>query len=316
MAERSEGGSSRGCFKSGCIGCLILVGAPIVLGVILLIANLAIGPQAVAVENLDVSRDLASTELPPALPPESGGFGPKGEIVLHLQEGSFTIVPGEPGEPVRVEGTYDAGAFELTENYTTVGELDWRYEITFAPKRGWYLRLFNTEADHNRVRIVLPRNMPLKLRGYAGMGEFDFEFGGLHLLETDLELGAGDHTIRFSEPLPQPATPIALEGSFGALQVHELGNASPETFRAVLTAGEMHLGLGGLWRNDSKVTAETTFGAILIDRPDSARLLVDRASVTLGERSGSFDERDDRLPEEAPAVHLDTGVTTGEIRIR
>lgn len=315
MADRTGGGSSRGCFKSGCIGCLILVGAPIVLGVILLIVNLAIGPQAVAVENLDVSRDLEPTEMPMKDRLESD-FSIKGEVVLHLQEGSFTIVPGEPGDPVRVEGTYDAGSFELTENYTTVGEVDWRYEITFAPKRGWYLRLFNTEADHNRVRIVIPRNMPLKLRGYAGMGEFDFEFGGLHLLEIDLELGAGDHTIRFSEPLPQPATPIALEGSFGALQVHDLGNASPETFRATWTAGEMHLGLGGLWRNDSKVTAETTFGAILIDRPESARLLVDRASVTLGERSGSFDERDDRLPEEAPAVHLDTGVTTGEIRIR
>jgi hypothetical protein len=286
----------------------------VLLGLFLVLVNLVVGTPDTVVEDRSLSREVEQERSLPesGVPLEES----TGTVVLDIREGSFTIVPGEPGDPIRVDGRFDTGSFELTEEFSRTGELGWEYRVRFGPKRGWWLRLFSSEANQNRIRITIPRNMPLVLEGYAGLGEFDFEFGGLWLAGADLELGAGEHRIRFSEPLVLPAEAIDFNGSFGAITVRDLGNASPGRFVVTQTAGELHVDLRGAWRNDATLEVRNTFGQIRVDAPDNARLVVESASVSLGEKRVASGIDESELPEDAPTLRLETSLTTGEIRVR
>jgi len=327
MSANKETGSSRGCFRNGCIGCLVVVGGPIVLGVLLALINLAVGTPDVSIESRELSRQVEfpagiskpgdpSTPLQEITIPAEVIASHAGRVVLNLSEGKFTIVPGAPGEPIRVEGEFDTGSYELTEQYSPSGELGWTYQVDFGAKRSLWLRLFSSDNIENEIRIVLPRDIPISLQGSIGLGETEMELGGLWLLDADLEFSSGEHQVRFSEPLLMPARSVAMSGSYGVIDIDSLGNASPE--RAVIShnAGQLHVGLDGNWRNDSSVDIKSNFGELRVGAPGDARLKIEDISLTLGEKNLPRQDAYSDIPPGAPTVHLSVSLMFGDLRVR
>src|SRR6267378_7307901 len=102
------------------LGCLV---APIVIGIVLIVLSLALRrtspPQhREEAANLEQSvagvteAQLASEGLKPG---EATPIGRPLPVAMVLEEGNFTIEAGPAGSSIRVEGDYDAGAYELKQ---------------------------------------------------------------------------------------------------------------------------------------------------------------------------------------------------------
>ena len=331
MTEESKG--LPGCFKVGCIGCLALVALMVgllVFGGVIQMVNQNREPDfqqaqheqqlpkpPVELEQVtifDPSED--SPELPKVLPlPQSFSLPPgvnPGTIAIDLSAGEFKIRPGEPGEPVRVEADYDAGSFILEEDLVEE-DGEWSYKVRFRARGGFFGLIQGKEVD-NEITIVIPKGQPIDLVGEVGLGESEIDLGGLWLRQVDLDLGAGEHFIEFSEPTPQPLERFHLESSVGELEVRKLGNASPASVRLEGGIGEIFLDLNGPWRQDADVLTSFRIGEYRLWLPDNAHVELDSAKVAIGERSGSVPERPD-LPEDAPTLKVEVSGAIGELRV-
>lgn len=330
MAENS--GSAGGCFKKGCLGCgvaiLLLISIPLMLSLVAVIS--APEPEPVS----STSRQ----ELPPLPGPgpeplreaaegatairqpatgsaELGSLLSEAEpvaVVLELAGGRFEIEPGKPGEPIGVDADYDRSRYEFEESYD---EATRTYRLRLEPR--FSLRSFihiGGSDSEARLTLTLPRGYPLTVASSIRMGQSFVDLGGLWVSEADLDFGAGDHRLTFSEPLARPAERLDVEGSFGELEVEQIGNASPRTVSIGHSAGSFQVDLAGDWRQDSDVTIRGGFGECRIDLPDNARVEIERARVTFGERRMPRIVTD--LPEDAPTIRLSASATAGDFRIR
>jgi hypothetical protein len=319
----------RGCFKVGCFGCLGTAGVVVLIFLVLLGLGLATGGGESRMEPIDRSQDVPPVE-PPKLPPMVLGdpdeeqplptidheidVDEPGRIVLDLHKGSFEVRPGPPGSQLRLEGRYDEGKYELEESYSTYGERGWTYKVSFD-QRGFGIRpIFQDNDNENRVRLIIPRDMPVVLEGMVGIGESNLELGGLWLLEIDLDVGIGEHSLSFNEPLPVPMRKMRLDTSVGVIDVDELGNASPRETRIKHSIGETRIDLRGAWRRDAEVEISCGIGECDVRAPREAKLDLAHVGVAIGESGGP--RRREPPAADAPTVKLSVSGSIGEVRVR
>jgi hypothetical protein len=318
----------RGCFKTGCLGCLGVTALVVVILVVLVLLGTLTGRGEERFEPVERTYSIPDVESP-----DSAGIAPAvedapietliaheidvaepGRIVLDLNRGNFEIRPGPAGEPVRLEGRYDTGHFNLTERYESYGEVGWIYRVSFDQK-GFGIKPFvDRQGKENRIRLIVPRDAPIVLEGRVGIGESELELGGLWLLDVDLDIGIGDHTVNFGEPLPVPMGRLRLDGSIGALIVDGIGNASPRAVSVKHSIGEVGVDLGGAWRRDAEVFVHCGIGECDVRVPRDVILELERASVALGEAS-----RPRGRPETGagwPTLKLSVSARIGEVRVR
>jgi hypothetical protein len=234
-----------------------------------------------------------------------------GRVVLDLHRGNFEVRPGPAGEPVRLEGRYDAGHYVLTESYEPYGEAGWTYRVSFD-RKGFGIRPFvEQEGRENRLRVVVPRGAPIVLEGRVGTGTSELELGGLWLIEIDLDIGVGEHAVSFGEPLPVPVGRLRLDGSIGVLDLDRVGNASPREVSVRHSIGEVGVDLGGAWRRDAEVLVSCGIGECGVRVPRGVNVELERASVMLGEASRAYDGRD----RGGPTLKLSVSGRIGEVRV-
>lgn len=319
-----------GCLKFSCFGCLavfaLFVGLILLAGAI----QLTTGDQEPSPQEQEAEHDLPEApelpafagadqpEMPRILPmreaPEAP-VGGGGTLMLDLSMGEFTIEPGPPGEPIRVEADYDSNAYNLVESYTENDDGTWVYDVKFGGKGGLLGALFRgADANRNRVRVVIPRGHPVEILGKIGMGESEADLGGLWLRQVDLKYGAGDHFVEFREPLVLPMESFRLDSSMGSLEVRSLGQASPRLVEVEHGMGELLVDLEGEWRRNALVDIAFSMGECRLWLPKNARIEIDRISMGLGEKTiDSFDRGD--LPEDAPLLTLNLSGSMGELRV-
>lgn len=316
----------RGCFKIGCLGCLGIGALVLFVIVVLVVLGLLTGGREERIEPIERAHPIR-TAGPPGTVSARPSDGPgqeliaheidvaePGRIVLDLNRGRFEIRPGPSGEPIRLEGRYDAGRFDLTESYENYGETGWTYRVSFD-QRGFGIQPFvQHEPSQNRVRLIVPRDAPIVLEGRVGIGESDLELGGLWLLSVDLDIGIGEHAVSFGEPLPIPMGRLRLDASIGALIVDGIGNASPREAWVKHSIGEVGVDLRGPWRRDAEVFVRCGIGECDVQVPRNVDLEVDRASVTIGEASRP---RNRPAPEAGrPTLKLSVSGNIGEVQVR
>lgn len=330
---------ARGCVKGGCIGCAALGAAAVLLPLLLVVAG-RLSERPPEPRSQELSREL------PPLPPSTGGGAPPAEagpeaagepfrgvrleaegeelalpgagdaepvwIVLELSKGSFRVEPGPPGGELRVEADYDASRFELDEHYDPEGR---EYRLRFDARGGPLAFFRRQRSDDSRVRVIIPRGYPVRLRGEVTMGESHLELGGLWLADVDLDLRMGSHRVSFSEPLPVPAASLTLEGSMGEIELENLGNASPRLLTLDHGFGAAYVDLEGAWRNDAEVEIEYGFGECVVRLPETAAVALGEIGVRLGEeRIRGLDRLREPRPGE-PTLRLSARGRAGELRI-
>lgn len=327
---------TRGCFKYGCIGCVTVFA--VCLGLIFLLAAIQLNvdhePEPVETR---AEQSLPAPPAPPSPPaaeaPHAPGdvpptieIAPSGELpgsapapgvlVLDLSMGEFEIRPGPAGQPLRVDADYDAGLFELAEEFTET-DGGWTYEVSFGGRGGLLGMILRGGGNNarNRVEITVPRGHPIRIVGEIGMGESKIDLGGLWVREVDLELGAGDHFLDFREPLPFPMESFRLDSSMGGVEVRSLGQASPSQVVLKHGMGDLFVDLQGPWRNDSVVKARFSMGQCRIWMPENARVEISRSTMAMGEVRADDVPDPDSLPPGAPTIRIEAEGSMGELRI-
>lgn len=314
-------GRSRSCLRYGCLGCLGFVGVFVAIAVIVTLigvfsdhrgGKMQRDEQVQSLPAGSASWDRGTQDLSDIGKPLPAGAA--GRVVLDLTMARFEIVPGEPGEPIRVEGRYKPEVFRLDTSMETADDGSWVYRVHFSRKGGWLKTMFADEDDDNRVRLILPREVPFTLEGRIGVGQSDADLGGLWIVETDLELGTGDHTLRFDVPLARPMRAFRLHASVGELSVRRLGNASPAEIRVNHRVGEASIDLRGAWQCDAEIELRCGIGECGVRVPDQATLELVSSGVWLGESSQSAVHRsNERQPPQAPKLRLRASAKIGEL---
>jgi hypothetical protein len=311
MSNVESSGRGRSCFKYGCFGCIALVVLLLVAGGAIVAIGLMWGPPEEQLEQPRLSRELPGssfTDGPEETAPTGELVPPDraaGRIVLDLNEGSFRIVPAPPGEPITVDGRYDAG----------IDDGSWAYHVRFDRSVNWIRALFGEGEQDNRINMAIPTGTRFALEGRVGVGESIIELGGLAVQSVDLELGTGSHTLKFDEPTTAPIDSFDLAGSIGELRVSELGNASPQRVSIRHRIGEVNIGLRGEWQRDADVAIRCGIGECAVRVPPDVAVEGLSTDVGVGEVSMSGL---DRLPPPGagvPTLRLELSGKIGEVRI-
>jgi hypothetical protein len=327
MADRGAKADKRSCLKSGCLGCAGATALFVIIAGGIALTALIMGPPPQEFVDPGIVRTLpvsavepGSTDTGPGDQFPRGEFGPQsaqpGRVVLDLAGGEFEIRPGEPGSPVRVDGRYNAGAFEIEEDLQQEEDGSWTYRLRFSRHVSWMRMLYGDQHEGNRVRVTLPRGMPFSLEGNVRTGVSRWELGGLWLLGADLRIETGEHRLRFSEPTFEPMGRFGLEARMGEFRVDRLGNASPSEIKVRGGMGEMRLDLRGQWWNDADVAGRWRMGAFEVRVPRGVNVETEGATVFMGAADLS---RLRRLPEvggDAPTLRLDLSGSMGELVVR
>lgn len=275
MAD-SDGGVKR-WLAYGCFGCLGLI------GVLVLIAGGLTGTALIKarseqVEDRVLTREVPVTPTPEAPTPEPGTpVGPAGRevppthghVILDLRHSEFDIEPAEPGEPMRVEATYDIKTHELDESFETDADSTWTYRVSFRRSGSSLVAALKELFGGTRpeVRIFLPVDVPLSLDLRVGEGGSLVDFGGLWLTSADLDFAKGGVELRVSEPMRVPMERLSIRGSMGGFEVSSLGNASPRRLTVDYSMGGMDLDLRGQWVQDSEIVIRCSMGGGVVRLP-------------------------------------------------
>ena len=207
------------------------------------------------------------------------------DVRVRYGAGELLIRRGEPGELYRVNLRYDSDIFDPVTEYEA-GALEVGIE-----GRGRDLRLRNAEAGE--LRLQLSPDVPLDLDLDFGAGEADLDLGGLHVASLDVETGASDTEIRFTEPNAGPCDRLKVAMGAAGFAVRGLGNAGCRSLRIEGGVGELTLDFEGAWRDDIDAEVTMALGSVTLVIPEDIGVRVEKAAfLTDFDRTG-FEKRDD-----------------------
>ncbi len=278
MADAGGGGMR--WIKYGCLGC-----AGLVLIAVLGVGGL-VGVAWMGAQDPDVEDRVLTPDVPMAGPPDGQASTPvgvgQGKVTLDLSGAGFQVLPGRPGESLRVEANFDRNAFVMEEAFEKPEGEPWAYTFRFRRKGSGplaALRQMFSGSDPD-IRIYLPPDVPIELDLSAGRGAVEIQLGGLWLTEADIGVTMGAVALDIDEPLREPMARLGIDVSMAGGQLAHLGNASPRKLVVDFSMGGMQLDLRGEWRNDSQITVTTKSAGgqlqlphnVLLEGIDSGRL--------------------------------------------
>ncbi|MEM6704515.1 MAG: hypothetical protein AAF690_17485 [Acidobacteriota bacterium] len=321
---------SRGCLKTGCWGCVAVlglgfVGMLVLSGVAFVSANVEAEPttdsasydlprepllESARPDNIATEEQLSDVRQSLDLQTQAVVSTGVGTLELDLSAGSFTLVPVEADEELEVIADYDKARYRLTEEFEQAEGGDWTYRVKFSARRS----VMFGAGPESRVEIRVPKGHPLSILGEIKMGQAEMDFGGLALKAVDLQTGMGEFEFDISEPTPVPAERFRVSGRMGQLTVDSLGNASPEAAELRFRMGEVSVDLEGSWRNDSQISIRCSMGECGARVPEDVFVDVD-ASAAMGGRSVRLPDQS-AVPEGAPTLAVKVVTSMGEARIR
>jgi hypothetical protein len=308
--------TGRKLFRCGCLGCLGLILVGILISVV--VGGLAwLGARSEQIEDQELTQGVpagpvqaeqVSPELAGTISGELQAIAAAGLVVLDLEDGEFQIEPGEPGEPIRIEATYDVNDFTLEKTYTPVsdGQEKWQYQVSFRRTSGSFLVAAIKQAITGsvpRIRIWLPPDIPIDLEMQLAKGGAQIDLSGMWLVNTELGLEMGGAELEIDEPLRAPAEQIKIRSGMGGCMLSGLGNASPKRLEIEYRMGGTVVDLEGEWANDAEVLIRGSMGGCTVLVPDNVRL-------ARGLEVQPTEEVDGR-----PVLRIETKVNMGEIEI-
>jgi hypothetical protein len=224
-----------------------------------------------------------------------------GRVVLDVEGIALTIVPGPADSVIQLDGDFDAEGFDFDREYSTYGNDGWVYRIELRPA-GAMKRIVHGGRTDSSLRITLPRDVPIALEGFVGVGETRIDLGGLWIVSTELKLGQGEHQLDFSEPLLHPMESLVLDARVGEITLVELGNASPRQVHISKAVGEACVDLRGAWQANTTLEMACGAGSCDLHRPRE-----DEAIVTLVENTAAALRDATAHPASLPRIDVNIG---------
>ena len=271
MAKKGGGATF---LKVGCLGCLgFLALVVLIVAIVGGIAWRRAGQQKIA-DQVFTQEIPASPEATPEPLADVDGIEavelPRapGTVVLDLAHADFHVQPGRPGEPLRVEATYDINSYQLQEELQEEAGA-WVYRVRFRRTGSWMMSMLAGLLSGNRpeVTIHLPPDVLLDLQLSISEGGSEVELGGLWLRSAELEFERGGLNLDVREPTREPVERFSIRGSMGGFNAGGIGNASPRHLEVDFRMGGMNLDLRGAWVEDSEIIIRQRMGGGRVQLP-------------------------------------------------
>lgn len=212
----------------------------------LLILGLPLAGGAQSWRSVTLSRQLADEETL--------------DVRIRFGAGRLTIEPGEAGNLYRMHLRYDEESFDPVARYED-GKLDLGVEGRKGNIR-W------RKEDTQEMELSLAREVPMNLDLEFGAVRADLDLGGLQMTGLELETGASESRLDFSQPNPVRMAQATLEVGAADFHVRNLGNLNAERIDVDAGVGNVVLDFRGDWRGDADVAVDLGLGALELRFPE------------------------------------------------
>jgi hypothetical protein len=286
------GETGPGCRKVSVVGCLGAFG----------LLLLAVGISAFwawriqkgeSVEDASLSAPHAPHEVTASAAGEETQAGPVGRIVLGVSDAGLRIHPGVPGEPTRIETTFDEKVYHLEERVERGEAGFWVYTVRFHRSAPVLVSLFHQlmGGEEALVDVYLSPDEPIELELNVEQAGVDAELAGLWITRLSASARQAGGRVGFAEPLRAPMEMLDVRTAMGGFELVQVANASPRALALRCRMGGVELDLDGTWAQDLDVDVDVLMGGIevalpsevdvegLEDAPDRDRLRVERPEV-------------------------------------
>lgn len=206
------------------------------------------------------------------------------DVHVRYGAGDLQILPGSGGELYRVGIRYDSESFEPVTEYR-----NGRLEVG-VDGHGEGLKLRKTKAGDMRLR--LSPDVPLELDLDFGAVEADLELGGLRVANLDIETGASDTSLRFSEPNPGDCDALEISMGAAAFEVEGLGNANCRSVSVEGGVGDLTLDFSGHWRRDMVADVTIALGSVTLIIPEDVSVEINKDTFLADFSASRFEKRD------------------------
>jgi hypothetical protein len=177
-----------------------------------------------------------------------------------------------------------------------------------------------TGMTRNEWDLEFSPEIPLEMDITLGAGEGSLDFTGLQLAALDVDMGAGDFTLRFDEPNEIEMEQLTLDTGASKLEVRRVGNASPKRVKLQGGVGNITLDLTGAWARSAEVRITTGVGSLTLRLPDDVGVRVEtEGGLSHVESSGLEREGNlyvnDAFGEADSELHITITTGVGNVRL-
>ena len=157
-------------------------------------------------------------------------MGPEGtgRVVLDFSGGFLDLVPGKPGDPIRIEGDYDSDQFVLKTGFQIADDDSWVYGLSFDSTVN---RPRFTDQE-NRITLTLPPAAPFVLSGRVRSvdsrkgrpGRARCEVCGLEVIGAPVRWGGGSELGAARRLLPRTVARFRSCGAATCVVASQIGS--------------------------------------------------------------------------------------------
>lgn len=191
-------------------------------------------------------------------------------VDLQYGAGTLEIRPGAPGTLYRANMRYDADVVVPRASFADgVLRIDMEGRKRNVHRRDW---------KGNELTLELGPQVPLDVNLQFGAVEANLDMGGLRIQEADVQTGASDTKLRFSQPNLDRCRALRLQVGAADFQALQLGNLSPERLEVVGGVGDVTLDFSGEWKGDVAGEIRMGMGSLTLAIPRGVGVRIDKRS--------------------------------------
>jgi hypothetical protein len=236
---------------------------------------------------------------------------------LEYAAGSLRVTPGRPTELYRMDVSYDGERYEPISDFDAsrgAASLGLR-----ATGRGG-LRVVSRSQLRQTASVAFSPRVDLDLDFALGASDADIELGALRVAAWEVQAGASQAVIRFSQANGTRCRSGAVQAGAADLTILALGNSRCDRLDFEGGVGKMTLDFGGTWTVSSEVAVKMAVGELVLRLPRQAgvRISLDKFLASfkpagLEQRGTSYESAGYAGAERKLNIAVTTAV--GEVRV-
>lgn len=243
------------------------------------------------------------------------------DVKIEYAVGRFKLVPISGGELLyRLNTRYDEEAFDLYSSYRERDNRG-RLRIDLEGRGDFELNsLKDYDVEAGSLELHLTDGVPISLAMELGAVEAELELGGLRLTKVDVQIGASDTRIRFSEPNREVAERCSFKVGAAAFEIESLGNSGCRALEFAGGVGAMTLDFSGRWNYDATGEIKVGLGTVEIRIPAEIGVRLERETFLVSLEAPGFTKGDDvwvsrNWAEASHRLELNLSGALGTIRV-
>ncbi len=190
-------------------------------------------------------------------------------INVELGAGRFDITGEDMDDLAKAEVIYNPSIIDIR------GEYKKRAKTGYIDFESSLRRHLDLDDSENEWMITLSKKYRTELNLEIGASESEIELGGIPLEVLDIDIGAAEGRMTFSEPNPSRMDEFVVNSGAASLVMHDLGNANFRRMKFDGGVGDFELDFSGEYKDKSRAEISVGLGSAKIFIPADLPVRID-----------------------------------------